>query len=328
MIPYSVLDLVPVVEGGSVARALAEAVELARHVESRGFSRYWVAEHHGMVGIGSAATSIVIAQAGFATSKIRIGAGGIMLPNHAPLIIAEQFGTLDALFPGRVDLGLGRAPGSDRVVARALRRSTDPDAFPQEVMELMRYLEPEGGGPVVAVPGAGAEVDIWILGSSLYGARLAAALGLPYAFASHFAPQALSAALEVYRNTFQPSERLDRPRVMLGMNVFAAHSDEEAEIVASSAQQAFVALRSGRPRRLPPPVAGYRKSLTMQQSAIVDHVLSCSAVGSPERIRDQIEAFIAKTQADELIFAAMIHDLAARKQSLEIAATAMRELGS
>jgi len=282
MTAYSLLDLVPVVEGGSVAQALANAADLARHAEALGFTRYWCAEHHGMSGIASAATSVVLAHIGAATRTIRIGAGGIMLPNHAPLVIAEQFGTLDALFPGRIDLGLGRAPGSDQVVARAIRRTleTDPNAFPRDVMELQSYFADDGQTGIRATPGAGANPELWILGSSLFGAQLAAALGLPYAFASHFAPDLLDQAIAIYRRDFRPSAALASPHVMAGFNVFAAESDAEAELLASSQQQAFVALRTGNPRQLPPPVAGYRESLGPQGARILDHVLECSAVGS------------------------------------------------
>jgi luciferase family oxidoreductase group 1 len=318
MTQYSLLDLVPVIEGGSVAQALANAADLAAHVERLGFTRYWTAEHHGMTGIASAATSVVLAHIGNATSSIRIGAGGIMLPNHAPLAIAEQFGTLDALFPGRIDLGLGRAPGSDQIVARAMRRNLDSDAnaFPQDVMELQS-----------ATPGAGADVSLWILGSSTFGAQLAAMLGLPYAFASHFAPDALMAAIDIYRRTFRPSAALAKPYVMAGFNVFAADSDDEAELLASSQQQAFVALRTGNPRQLPPPVAGYRASLGPQGAAILDHVLSCSAVGGPAKVAREIAAFVERTGVvDELMIASSIYDHAARKRSMEITAQAMREL--
>jgi len=328
MTDYALLDLVPVVEGGSVAEALAEVGPMARHAETLGFSRYWVAEHHGMPGIASAATSIVIAEAGRATETIRIGAGGIMLPNHAPLVIAEQFGTLDALFPGRVDLGLGRAPGSDQLVARALRRNAniDPEAFPRDVLELMHLLAGDDDLPITAVPGAGAHPELWILGSSLFGARLAATLGLPYAFASHFAPRMLDTAVDTYRREFRPSSMLDAPRVMLGFNVIAADTDEEAAYLASSVEQAFVAIRTGRPRRLPRPRHGYREGLGAMERALLGEVLSCSAIGGPERLRDQLGAFIDRMQPDELIFASMIHDPSARRQSLTLAAEAMRAL--
>ncbi|OYY69235.1 LLM class flavin-dependent oxidoreductase [Sphingomonas sp. 28-63-12] len=328
MTAYSLLDLVPVVEGGTLAQAFANAADLARHAETLGFSRYWIAEHHGMAGIAGGATSVVIGHVAAATRHIRVGAGGIMLPNHAPLVIAEQFGTLDALFPGRIDLGLGRAPGSDMKVARALRRTleTDANAFPQDVLELQSYFADDGQTGIRATPGAGAKVNIWILGSSTFGAQLAAALGLPYAFASHFAPDALDQAAAIYRRQFRPSAALARPHFMAGFNVFGADSDEEAEYLASSQQQAFVALRTGNPRQLPPPVAGYRASLGAQGAATLDHVLQCSAVGGPTKVARAISAFIARTGADELMLTSSIYDHAARKHSLSIAAGAMREL--
>jgi len=328
MTAYSLLDLVPVIEGGSVAQALAHAADLAAHVETLGFTRYWVAEHHGMAGIASAATSVVIGHVAAATRHIRVGAGGIMLPNHAPLVIAEQFGTLDALFPGRIDLGLGRAPGSDQRVAHAIRRTldSDPNAFPRDVLELQSYFADDGQTGIRATPGAGAKVDLWILGSSTFGAQLAAMLGLPYAFASHFAPDALDQALEIYRRDFRPSAALAKPHMMAGFNVFAADSDEEAELLASSQQQAFVALRTGNPRQLPPPVAGYRESLGVQGGAILDHVLQCSAVGGPGKVAREMAAFIERTGVDEVMVASSIYDHAARKRSLAITAEVMRDL--
>ena len=333
MTVYALLDLVPVIEGGTVAQALANAADLARHAEALGFTRYWVAEHHGMRGIASAATAVVISHVAAATRAIRVGAGGIMLPNHAPLTIAEQFGTLDALYPGRIDLGLGRAPGSDQRVAHALRRSLASDAnqFPRDVLELQSYFAgaDQFGGQtgIVATPGAGADPQMWILGSSLFGAQLAAALGLPFAFASHFAPDALDSALAIYRRDFRPSERLQRPHAMAGFNVFAADTDAEAELIASSQQQAFVALRTGNPRQLPPPVPGYRESLGAQGAAILDHVLSCSATGGPAKVTRELHAFIARTQVDEVMLTSAIYDHEARKRSLAIAAEAMRGPG-
>jgi luciferase family oxidoreductase group 1 len=326
MTACSLLDLVPVVEGGTVRQALVNAADLAAHAESLGFARYWCAEHHGMSGIASAATSVVLAHIGAATSAIRIGAGGIMLPNHAPLVIAEQFGTLDALFPGRIDLGLGRAPGSDQLVARAIRRTleSDPNAFPRDVIELQSYFADDGQTGIRATPGAGASPELWILGSSTFGAQLAAMLGLPYAFASHFAPDALDEALKVYRRDFRPSAALAAPYAMAGFNVFAADTDADAELLASSQQQAFVALRTGQPRQLPPPVAGYRESLGPQGSAILDHVLQCSAVGSPDTVRRGLAAFIERTQVDEVMIASAIYDHEARKRSLAITAGALR----
>ena len=328
MTRYSLLDLVPVVEGGSVGQALANAADLAVHAEACGYHRYWTAEHHGMAGIASAATAVVLGHVAAATHTIRIGAGGIMLPNHAPLTIAEQFGTLDALYPGRIDLGLGRAPGSDGRVAQALRRTlaNDANAFPRDVMELQSYFADDGQTGITATPGAGAKPQMWILGSSLFGAQLAAALGLPYAFASHFAPDALDQALAVYRRDFRPSAALDRPHAMAGFNVFAADTDAEAELLASSQQQAFVALRTGNPRQLPPPIAGYRQSLGAQGSAILDHVLQCSAVGSPATVARGLAAFVARTGVDEVMVASSIYDHEARKRSLAITAAAMSEL--
>lgn len=328
MTAYSLLDLVPIVQGGSASQSLANAADLARHAEALGYTRYWVAEHHGMAGIASAATTVVIAHVGAATSTIRIGAGGIMLPNHAPLVIAEQFGTLDALFPGRVDLGLGRAPGSDQKVARAIRRTLDSDAdgFPHDVAELQSYFADDGRTGIRAIPGAGADVKLWILGSSLYGAQLAAALGLPYAFASHFAPGLLDEAVDTYRRNFRPSAALDKPYLMLGYNVFAAETDDEAELLATSQQQAFVAIRTGQAIQLPPPVAGYRESLGPQGAAILGHVLSASAVGSAETVRGKIAAFIERTGADELMIASAMYHHEARRRSLTIAAEVMRGL--
>jgi luciferase family oxidoreductase group 1 len=328
MTAYSMLDLVPIVEGSDASTALANAADLARHAEALGFTRYWVAEHHGMEGIASAATSVVIGHVGQATRTIRIGAGGIMLPNHAPLQIAEQFGTLDALFPGRIDLGLGRAPGSDMRVARALRRTleSDPNGFPQDVVELQSYFADDGRTGISATPGAGAKVDLWILGSSLFGAQLAAMLGLPYAFASHFAPDAMDQAIQVYRERFKPSAVLSKPHIMLGFNIFAAESDEEAELLATSAQQAMVAIRTGRAIKLPPPVPGYRDTIGPQGNAIIDHILSVSALGGPAKVAREIAAFVERTGADELMLTSSIFDHEARKRSFTIAAEAMRGL--
>ncbi|KQM26471.1 MULTISPECIES: LLM class flavin-dependent oxidoreductase [unclassified Sphingomonas] len=328
MTRYSMLDLVPVRQGGTPAEALAAAADLAAHAEAEGFHRYWVAEHHGMPGIASAATAVVIGHIAAATKAMRVGAGGIMLPNHAPLSVAEQFGTLDALYPGRIDLGLGRAPGSDQIVARAMRRTldSDPNAFPQDVVELQSYFADDGRTGIRAVPGAGAKVDLWILGSSLFGAQLAAMLGLPYAFASHFAPAALDQALEVYRRNFTPSAVLDKPYAAAAFNVLAADTDEEARLLASSTEQMFVAIRTGQPIELPPPVAGYRAQLGAQGNAVLDHVLECSAIGGPETVRDGLAKFIARTQVDEVIVTGAMFDPAARKRSASIAAAAMRGL--
>lgn len=319
MIPLSVLDLAPVPEGGAVQQALANTLDLARHAERWGYQRYWLAEHHNMPGIASAATSVVIGQVAAATSTIRVGAGGIMLPNHSPLVIAEQFGTLEALYPGRIDLGLGRAPGSDQVAAHALRRTLAGavDGFPRDVVELQTYFaDPKPGQPVVAVPGAGLKVPLWILGSSTYGAQLAAHLGLPYAFASHFAPDEMERALDLYRSRFEPSEQLAKPYVMLGLNVFAADTDGEARLLFTSLQQAFVNLRSGRPGLLPRPVAGYRPPEGAE--AMLERALSCAVVGAPETVNAGLEAFAARTGADELMLTAQIHDHAARLRSFQI----------
>jgi luciferase family oxidoreductase group 1 len=323
MIPFSVLDLSPIMEGSDAARSLRNTLDLAQHAERWGYRRYWLAEHHGMPGIASAATAVVMAHVAGGTSSIRVGAGGIMLPNHSPLVIAEQFGTLESLFPGRIDLGLGRAPGSDQVTARALRRdlNANPDEFPQDVVELMNYFEPVSEGQRVrAVPGAGLKVPVWILGSSLFGAQLAAQLGLPFAFASHFAPAQMMQAMEVYRSRFRPSAQLARPYVMLGFNVFAADSDDQARLLSSSMQQAFVNLRSGRPARLQPPVAGYEERLTPPERAILEQTLSCSAIGAPDTVRRAIEAFVTRTGADEMMITSQIFDHKARLRSYEITA--------
>ncbi|MEK7737586.1 MAG: LLM class flavin-dependent oxidoreductase, partial [Pseudomonadota bacterium] len=297
-------------------------LDLARHGERRGYRRFWLAEHHGLPGIASAATAVLIGHVAAGTSSIRVGAGGIMLPNHSPLVIAEQFGTLESLFPGRIDLGLGRAPGSDQMTARALRRnlSSSVDEFPRDVAELMDYFSATSKQPVRAIPGAGLNIPIWILGSSLYGAQLAAALGLPYAFASHFAPAQMMQAIALYRSSFKPSAQLAQPYVMLGFNVFAAESDEEAQFRATSMQQAFVNLRSGRPSRLPPPVDGYLSRIGAQERALLDQVLSCAAIGSPETVASQLQAFIARTGADELMITSQIFDHSARLRSYQIAA--------
>lgn len=330
MTTFSVLDLVPVTEGSDVAAALANAADLAIHVEALGYKRYWVAEHHGTPGIGSAATSLVLAHAGAATSKIRIGAGGIMLPNHSPLAIAEQFGTLAALYPGRIDLGLGRAPGSDQRVAMALRRNlqSDPNQFPRDVLELQAYFAGDPDLGITAVPGAGEQVEMWILGSSLFGAQLAAALGLPYAFASHFAPDAMDEAIGHYRARFQPSEQLTQPYVMLGYNIFAGETDEEAQYLASSMQQVFVALRTGIPGKLQPPIAGYYDSLPPPARAMLDNVLSASAIGGRDRVEADLRQFIARTGADEIIVTCQMFDHAARKRSYSIAMEAIRSICS
>lgn len=322
MIPFSVLDLAPIIEGGDAAASFRNTLELARHAERQGFRRYWLAEHHGMPGIASAATAVLIGHVAAGTSTIRVGAGGIMLPNHSPLVIAEQFGTLEALFPGRIDLGLGRAPGSDQITARALRRNlaSDADQFPQDVLELMDYLSSGKRQSVLAVPGNGSNVPIWILGSSLFGAQLAAAFGLPYAFASHFAPAQMMQAIEVYRAAFRPSAQLDKPYIMLGFNIFAADTDEEAQLLATSMQQAFVNLRSGRPSRLPPPVANYRDRIDQPYRAMLDQVLACTAIGARESVARKLQEFIATTGANELMITSQIFDHKARLRSYEITA--------
>lgn len=328
MTKLSFLDLVPVTDTGTIAQSLANAADLARHTEALGYERYWVAEHHGMAGIASAATSVVLAHIGQATSTIRIGAGGIMLPNHAPMVIAEQFGTLEALFPGRVDLGLGRAPGSDGVVARALRRNlaSDERQFPQDVVELQAFLAGDDRLGIRAVPGEATNVPLWILGSSLFGAQLAAMLGLPYAFASHFAPDALDEALEIYRRQFKPSAQLSEPYAAAAFNVFAADTRGEAELLASSQQQAFVALRTGNPGKMKPPLAGYKDSLPPNARAILDHVLQCSAVGTVDDIAEGLKAFQARTGVDEIIVASSMYDHEARKHSVALAMQAAKSL--
>lgn len=324
----SVLDLVPVVEGGTPSAALADAAELAQCAERAGYHRYWVAEHHGMAGLAGAATAVVLAHIGQATRTIRIGAGGIMLPNHNPLVIAEQFGTLDALFPGRIDLGLGRAPGADQRVAHALRKDVNrsADDFPTDVVELQAQFTGDPRLALQAHPGLGAKPELWILGSSLFGAQLAAMLGLPYAFASHFAPDHLDAALAMYRDRFQPSAALDAPYVIAAINVLAAPSDDEAMFLASSMDQAFVRLRTGTPGRLPPPVAGYRDSLPATARAMLDHMRQVSAIGAPRTVADRIEAFRQRTGADELIVAGATHDPALRRRSLELTMAAVSDL--
>jgi luciferase family oxidoreductase group 1 len=322
VIPLSVLDLAPIVEGGDAADAFRRSLDLAQHAERWGYRRYWLAEHHGMPGIASAATAVVIGHVAGGTSTIRVGAGGIMLPNHAPLVIAEQFGTLASLYPGRIDLGLGRAPGSDQLTARALRRNPlAADTFPDDVVELMGYFRPPHPRQLVrAVPGAGLDVPIWILGSSLFGAQLAAELGLPYAFASHFAPAALTEALEFYRTRFKPSAQLERPHVMLGVNVFAAETDDEGRRLFTSLQQAFVNLRRGHPGPLPPPQEGFVERLMPGDRRLLDDMLSYSVVGSPETVRRGLEAVVDRTGADELMLASQIYDHDARVRSYELAA--------
>lgn len=327
MIPFSVLDLSPVPEGATVADALANTLDLARHCEALGYHRFWLAEHHNMTGIASAATSVLIGHVAGGTRSIRVGAGGVMLPNHAPLMIAEHYGTLATLHPGRIDLGLGRAPGTDMATARALRRNLEADDFPQAVVELIGYFA-EGAerASVRAIPGAGTRVPVWILGSSTYGAELAAYLGLPYAFASHFAPAALEAALDLYRRHFRPSPHLDRPRFMMAVNVFAADDDATGHLLRTSMQQAFVNLRTGRPGPLPRPDPAFARKVDPGLKALIDAALSVSAVGSPASVKARLAELIARHRPDELIFTGTIHDHAARLRSFEIAAAVMREL--
>lgn len=329
MTTFSVLDLVPVRAGHDLSDALRNAARYAAHAERLGFKRYWVAEHHGMPGIGGAATSVVLAHVGHATSTIRIGAGGIMLPNHSPLQIAEQFGTLDALFPGRVDLGLGRAPGSDGRVAQAMRRHLDSDSeqFPRDVLELQAYFDGDPKPGFLATPGAGAKVPMWILGSSTFGAQLAAALGLPFAFASHFAPAMLDHALAAYHRNFRPSRFLDRPYVMAGFGACAAGTADEARFLASSMQQSIVSLRSGAPGKLPPPVKDYERSLDAGAAAMLQTFQHFSAIGTQADIEAGLSAFVERTRADEIIFSGAVYDPDARHRSLEIVAAAARQVG-
>ncbi|RLQ89618.1 LLM class flavin-dependent oxidoreductase [Notoacmeibacter ruber] len=326
--PYSVLDLSPVPEGATPADALANTLDLAKHAEEWAYTRYWLAEHHNMTGIASAATSIVIGQVAAHTRTIRVGAGGIMLPNHAPLVVAEQFGTLATLFPDRIDLGLGRAPGTDMMTARALRRSLEnSDNFPQDVVELMGYFDDASADQRVrAVPGAGTHVPVWILGSSLFGAQLAAHLGLPYAFASHFAPAALEQASEVYRETFRPSEALEKPHFMLAINVFAGESDEEGAYLRTSMQQAFANLRTGKPGPLPRPVEDIDAEIGPQMRQMVDEALRISAVGSAKSVEHQLSKLIAAHEPDEVILTGQIHDHAARLNSFRIASSCLGHL--
>jgi len=319
--PISVLDLATIVEGSDARQALLNTLELAPNAEAWGYTRYWLAEHHNMIGIASAATSVIIGQVAQVTSTIRVGSGGVMLPNHAPLVIAEQFGTLAALFPGRIDLGIGRAPGTDQQTAHALRRTlnSSDDAFPQDVLELQHYFtEPKPGQAIRAVPGAGLDVPIWILGSSLYGAQLAAALGLPYAFASHFAPAALIPAIEIYRERFKPSEQLEKPYVMLGMNVIAADTEDEARFLKTSVLQSFVNRSKGQRGKLPPPIDRYEEQLSLAERKMLENALSCSATGAPDTVEREIATFVEKYGADEIMITCNIHDFAKRLHSFEL----------
>ncbi|HEV7486439.1 MAG TPA: LLM class flavin-dependent oxidoreductase [Thermoanaerobaculia bacterium] len=320
--PVSVLDLAFVTAGATPSDALHNTLDLARHAEQWGYRRFWLAEHHNMIGIASAATSVVIGYVAAGTRTIRVGAGGIMLPNHAPLMIAEQFGTLESLYPGRIDLGIGRAPGTDQRTLRALRRSPlSADTFPQDVLELQAYLGPlQEGQTVQAVPGTGLNVPIWILGSSLFGASLAAELGLPYAFASHFAPAALLPALEIYRARFKPSPQLDRPYAMAGVNVVAAATDVEAHHLFTSAQQQFANIFRGTRGRLPPPIDDIENYCTPEEKAQASSMLARSFAGSPDTVHRGLRQFVDETGVDEIIVASAIYDHAARLRSYEIVA--------
>lgn len=331
MIPFSVLDLSPIAAGATPADAFRNSLDLARHAERWGYCRYWLAEHHNIPGIASAATAVVIGHIAGGTEHIRVGAGGIMLPNHSPLVIAEQFGTLESLYPGRIDLGLGRAPGSDQRTARALRRDlmSNAERFPQDVLELQAYLGPvQPGQQVVAVPGAGTEVPLWILGSSLFGAQVAAALGLPFGFASHFAPDALREALHVYRTQFQPSRQLARPHAMVGCNVFAADTDAQARRIFTSLQQQFTHLYRGRPLQVQPPRDDMDDFWLPSERAAVDRTLQYAIVGGPDTVRAKLADFIAMTGADELMVTASIYDHQARLRSFEIAMDARHALAA
>jgi luciferase family oxidoreductase group 1 len=326
MVPYSLLDLAPICAGSNASQSFRNTLDLARNAERWGYRRFWLAEHHGMPGIASAATAVLIGHVAGGTSTIRVGAGGIMLPNHSPLVIAEQFGTLESLYPGRIDLGLGRAPGSDQRTAQALRRNlaSDPEEFLRDVLELADYFSAEPRQAVRAVPGMALNVPLWILGSSLFGAQVAAALGLPYAFASHFAPAQMMAAVALYRAKFRPSRQLQKPYVMLGFNVFAADSLEEAQFRATSMQQAFVNLRSGRPSQLPPPVEGYLERIGLEERSILEQILSCASIGTPDIVQAGLRDFVNRTGADELMLTSQIFDHGARLRSFEIAAEALK----
>ena len=331
MVPFSILDLSPVIEGGTVAQSLANSRRLAQEAEAHGYKRFWLAEHHGMRGIASAATSLVIQHVAAGTEKIRVGAGGIMLPNHSPLVIAEQFGTLAALFPDRIDLGLGRAPGTDMRTAQALRRNLDSAAnnFPQDVIELMQFMgSPAADQKVIAIPGANSNVPVWLLGSSHYSAHLAGMLGLPFAFASHFAPDMLLTALEIYRERFEPSQYLDRPYAMVGVMGAAADTDAEADHLFTSMQQSFVRLRRGAPDAFPPPVESMDGFWNEQERIMVEHTLQYAVVGGPRKIERRIADFLALTKADELIVSMPIYDMEARVKSLRLFAGAQQALSA
>ncbi|MBY6265327.1 LLM class flavin-dependent oxidoreductase [Azospirillum sp. 412522] len=332
MIPFSVLDLSPIVQGATAGDSFRNTLDLARHAERWGYKRYWLAEHHNMPGIASAATAVVIAHVAAGTSTIRVGSGGVMLPNHAPLVVAEQFGTLESLYPGRIDLGLGRAPGTDMMTARALRRDmTDSgDRFPQDVVELQMYFEePEPNQRIRAVPGAGLKVPLWLLGSSLFSAQLAAMLGLPFAFASHFAPDMLMEALAIYRARFEPSATLDKPHAMVAANLFAADTEGEARRIFSSAQQQFANLRRGTPGKLPPPVDDIEAWWSSPaEKMMVERALgTMAAVGTPDQVAAKLSEIARATQADELILAGQIYDHAARLRSFQIGSEVRERLG-
>lgn len=332
MIPFSVLDLAPILRGSDAAQSFRHTRDLARHCEALGYRRFWLAEHHNIPGVASAATAVVIGYVAEATTSIRVGAGGVMLPNHAPLVIAEQFGTLESMYPGRIDLGLGRAPGTDRQTAMALRRDLRARAeeFPQAVAELQAYLDdPQPGQTVIAVPGAGSKVPLWLLGSSLFSAQLAAAMGLPFAFASHFAPALLHEALRVYRKRFRPSEVLDRPYAMAAINVIGADSDDEARYLFTTLQQQFLNLRRGQPGPLNPPVDDLARIATEQEALGLEQALgAASIVGAPATLREGLRRFIEETQVDELMVTAQIYDHAARLHSFHLTAEARDSLSN
>jgi luciferase family oxidoreductase group 1 len=329
MIPFSILDLAPIPQGSTASDALRNSLDLAQHAEKWGYKRFWLAEHHNMPGIASAATSIVIAHIAGGTKTIRVGSGGIMLPNHSPLVIAEQFGTLASLFPGRIDLGLGRAPGTDQSTARALRRdvAASADRFPEDVLELQHYFEEaEPGQKIRAIPGSGLQVPIWLLGSSLFSAQLSAQLGLPFAFASHFAPADMMSALRLYRNLFRPSKQLKRPYAMLGINVVAAATDDEARRQFTSLQQSFTYLRRGTPRQIPPPIDDIETFWSPAEKALASQTLTVSAVGSSETVARVLQNFIGITNPDELMITAHIYDHKARLDSFERVAALSRSV--
>ena len=330
MIPFSILDLAPVTEGSDAGQAFRNTLDLAQLGERLGYRRYWLAEHHNMPGIASAATAVLIGHVAGGTSTIRVGAGGIMLPNHAPLQVAEAFGTLASLYPGRIDLGLGRAPGTDQPTAKALRRYFDSaDAFPHDVLELLGYFEPaQPGQPVRAVPGAGIEVPVWLLGSSLFSAKLSAQLGLPFAFASHFAPDAMDEALALYRRDFQPSARLQQPHAMLGLNVVAADSDAAARHLFTTQQQSFINLRRGRPGLIPPPIDDIESYWTPPEKLMVERALACAVVGDVDAVKDGVAAFIERHRPDELLITANVFEHAARRHSFEMVAAARDRLAA